>query len=829
MVFIIGNPYQSNGQIISTFAGNGLSGYSGDGGAATVAQLDTPTCLAVDGANNIYINDQRNNCIRKVSPNGVITTVAGNGLFGFLGDNGPATAARLGFNWGVAADKDGNLFIADQSNNRVRKVGTDGIITTIAGTGVAGYSGDGGAATAAKIKTPIGIAVDVFGNVFIGDADNFCVRKINTAGVITTYAGNGVYGYGGDGGAAISASISYIWGLATDGAGNLYICDGPNNRVRKVSTTGIMTTVAGAGGAGAFAGDGGPATAARLNQPLGVYVSPNGTLFISDCKNNRLRKVGADGIISTVAGTGIEGYNGDGIPATSARLHHPIGVVMDTNENVYVSDLRNVRVRKIINILAFVAGDNTTLGACQNSGPLPVNDQLAVRDVYIGLTNNWTLEVPPVNGTASVGYSTVSTGDVLVPTGLTYTPNPGYAGPDSFKVRVTNSLATDVITVYVTVDPMLSPGVINGPSSVCLGDTVLLTTTVAGGTWGSADGRVAITGKPAGGVVMGLTAGVDIIDYYVGNACGTVVATKQMTINSLPDPGTVSGPSALCLGNTVMFTSSLPGGTWTTSNLNASVDMSGTVKGLAAGTVTIIYTISDTVCKAAAIRIINIETFPNPGVITGPVNVCLGDQILLEASVPGGVWSSNFGYALVSLGMVTGVAIGNEFINYSLTNTCGTAIATRPVSVHPVPDVPTITVDQGMLHATIGYASYQWRVNGVDIPGANADSFFANTAGVFEVTVANTFGCVAASMPLDYAGCGPEDLELFPNPVTGALTIIWCRKVTARISTIDGREVGRVSDADKLVMRNLPAGMYLLSVYDNNGILVKTSKIVKLH
>jgi sugar lactone lactonase YvrE len=198
-------PHDASGQIISTFAGNGLAGYFGDHGAATSALLDSPTCLAADGAGNIYINDQRNNCVRKVSTAGVITTIAGTGLAGYDADNIPATSAKLNSNWGIAIDDTGNLYIADQLNHRVRKVNTAGIISTFAGNGTQGNSGDNGAATAAQLQTPVGIAIDGRGNVYIGDPNSFCVRKVNRLGVITTFAGNGLYGYSGDNGPATAA------------------------------------------------------------------------------------------------------------------------------------------------------------------------------------------------------------------------------------------------------------------------------------------------------------------------------------------------------------------------------------------------------------------------------------------------------------------------------------------------------------------------------------------------------------------------------------------------------------------------------------------------
>lgn len=828
IVLIIGFSCPAQGQYISTYAGSGMAGYTGDAGNATLATLDSPTTLAMDGGGNLYINDQFNNCVRKVTPSGIISTVAGNGSFGFSGDNGPAVSATLGLNWGMTVDAAGNIYIADQSNHRVRKVNTAGIITTIAGTGTPGYSGDGGQATAARFKRPIGIAVDNNGNVFVGDADTSCVRKITPGGIITTYAGNSLYGFSGDGGQATAARLSVVFGLATDAAGNLYICDGDNNRIRMVNTAGIINTIAGNGAPPGFAGDGMLAVNASLYQPLAVSVTSSGVVYFSDCKNHRVRKINKSGIISTIAGTGLPGYNGDGIPATTAQLSVPIGVAVDTLENVYVSDMLNVRIRKINNVLSFVKADDENLAVCENSGPVPINDILAVRDINAGYTDIWTLDTPPTHGNAIVGFSAISTGGVIIPSGLTYEPAMGYTGPDSFTVKVTNSLSSDIIKIYVSVDPLLSPGVIIGGSSVCVGQSTLFTNIATGGIWSSANGLVSLVVTDTGCQVIGMTAGIDVIKYTVTNGCGTAVATKAMTVNPLPDVGVVSGPEAMCLGSSIMFSSSVPGGTWATSNLNASVTDVGIVKGLAAGSVTIIYTTTNAWCSAVAIKVIEIETFPSAGELNGPAAVCIGDQVTLTSTVPGGDWSNDKGLVTVDEGTVTGLAVGVEYINYNITNSCGTAHTTKVVTVRPLPPVPTIISSKGMLSVANGYAAYQWKFNDTNIPGANADTLYAETPGTYEVQVFNEFGCSAKSDKYTYEGCGPDDIRVYPNPSMGYLYVEWCRRVTARLITIDGREVGVVKNQNYAEMHNIASGVYLLVIYDSNGIKAKTYKIVIL-
>src|ERR1700722_1160195 len=324
------------GYLITTVAGNGTTNYSGNGGPANNASLNYPYGVAVDASGNLFIADSDNSVVRKVKTNGIISTVAGNGTSQFAGDGGAATNASISDPFGVTVDTFGNLFIADTSNNRIRKVGPNGVITTVAGDAGVGYSGDGGPATNSSLYFPYGVAVDASGNLFIADFENNRIRKVGTNRIITTAAGDGDYGYSGDGGAANVATLWAPSSVAVDSSGNLFIADFGNYRVRKVDADGMMTTVAGNGEKG-YSGDGGAAINARLGGYTSVAVDASGDLFIVDSANERIREVGPNGIISTVAGTGTIGRSGDGGAATDAQLNNPTAVAVDSSGNLFIA------------------------------------------------------------------------------------------------------------------------------------------------------------------------------------------------------------------------------------------------------------------------------------------------------------------------------------------------------------------------------------------------------------------------------------------------------------------------------------------------------------
>jgi autotransporter-associated beta strand protein len=361
---------------IITVAGNGNCGFSGDGGAATAAELNCPSSVAVDGAGDLFIADSGNNVVREVDLNlatPTIATVAGNYALGsgYSGDGNDATSAQLSYPMGVAASGNGFLYIADTGNNVVREVNLNlasPTIVTVAGnyTLGSGYSGDGNAATSAQLNAPTGVAVDGSGDFFIADSGNSVIREVNpTSHQINTIAGTGIWGYSGNGGPPAAADLSDPTSVAVDGAGDLFIADSINNAVREVDASAEQIKTVAGNGEGTYNGDGGPATGAELYGPMGVAADAAGDLFIADSNNNVVRKVDAStGAITTVAGIGTWGYGGDGAAATSAQLDDPMGITVDAAGNVYIADSLNNVVRKVdpAGTITTIAG-NFALGA----------------------------------------------------------------------------------------------------------------------------------------------------------------------------------------------------------------------------------------------------------------------------------------------------------------------------------------------------------------------------------------------------------------------------------------------------------------------------------
>jgi uncharacterized protein (TIGR03437 family) len=431
----IGRPLAGNPRNIA-FGGPALSGYSGDGGPAFGALLSSPEAVALDAAGNLYIADTGNHRIRKVTPQGVISTLAGDGLLDGLGDGGSATAASLNTPRGVAVDAQGNVYIADTGNHRLRKVTPQGIISTVAGTGVAGFGGDGSAALNAQLNTPLALAVDAAGNVYFSDFGNHRVRKLTVStGIISSVIGGG-YGFGGDGGPAATAKLSAPRGVAVDAAGNLYVADSDNRRVRKVTPAGLISTVVGNGQFGAvFWGQ--PAINSPMNSPKGVAVDAAGNLYVTDFGVDR---VGADGIINHVAGNNVVGtFLDDGGHPGALLLGSPPGVAVDRSGNLYIADQGNHRVV----VVTQFQNVTSTHAASFTSTSLASESIVAAFGVNLATITQsaTTLPLPTVLGGASVrvrdsqGAERFAPLFFVSPTQINYQIPPGTAsGPATLLV-----------------------------------------------------------------------------------------------------------------------------------------------------------------------------------------------------------------------------------------------------------------------------------------------------------------------------------------------------------------------------------------------------------
>lgn len=356
--------------VLTRFAGTGESGYAGDGGLALQAKLRAPAGLFHDKKGNLYFADRDNHAVRKVDSGGIVTTIAGNGTAGFSGDGGPAQKASLNHPSGLALDGKGNLYISDRSNNRIRVVDSRGVINTFAGSGADGYAGDSGPALQANIDKPFGLAVDKKDNLYIADRGNNRIRKVTPSGVITSVAGDGGFFFMGDNGPAYRASVAGPTGVAVDDRGNVYIADRNNNRIRVVDELGVISTVAGTGQRD-YNGDAELARDTNLHLPFGLSLDSKGRLLVIDRSHYLIRRIDpAKGKVETVAGNGQKQFAGDGGPSTGANLSFPHGMSVDKEGSLIFSDKGHYRIRKISpsGVIQTIAG-NGTRGNVGDGGP----------------------------------------------------------------------------------------------------------------------------------------------------------------------------------------------------------------------------------------------------------------------------------------------------------------------------------------------------------------------------------------------------------------------------------------------------------------------------
>ena len=481
LCFVLTMNFQVHGQIITTIVGGGTSGL-GDGGPATAASIGLGASIALDASGNIYIADGNNQRVRKVdAATGIITTVAGTGIAGFSGDGGYAIDAQLNVPGVVALDTSGNLYIGDAYNYRIRKVNAiTGIISTFAGTGIHEFSGDGGPASAARIFAG-DFVFDIYNNFIMVDEtlDTCRIRKVDGTGIITTIAGTGLWGCSGDGGPATAATFHVNWGICSDRSGNIFLTDG-SAAIRKINAvTGIVTRVAGMEDSIStpYSGDGYPATDSHID-PIGLAVDYIGNLYIADAYNNRIEMVDTMGIIHTIAGTGVRGFSGDGGLAAGAKMYDPENVLLDNCGNLYISDRSNYRVRKVTmppslvisltGLLSAAIGDTVTVSASvhnagyhytitwlNNGVPFATTTTPSVSYIKTHATDSITAVVygcsdSAVSAVHVVTDSRVGVGQVAAGGSVSLYPNPGHSefcisSPERVVSVVVTNLTGEVV------------------------------------------------------------------------------------------------------------------------------------------------------------------------------------------------------------------------------------------------------------------------------------------------------------------------------------------------------------------------------------------------
>jgi uncharacterized repeat protein (TIGR01451 family) len=694
----------SPGGTIQTVAGNGNNnGLLGDGWPAISATISVPEGVSVDATGNLYIADTGNERVRKVTPAGIISTIAGNGVYPyFFGDGGPATLAGFG-NRGIAVDTADNLYVADSDNNRLREISASGTVTTIAGTGIYSDSGDGGPAISAGVATDV-VAVDSMGNVYIGGFAR--VRKIATNGVITTVVGNGTYGYSGDNGPATSAVMAGPpSGLAVDTAGNLYISDANNQRIRKVTPEGIITTVAGTGGAG-YSGDGGPGTSAELNYPAGLAADAAGNLYIADNSNLRVRKLAPDGTISTVAGNGIPGNAGDGGPATSAQLYHPLALAVDSAGDLYIGSQYSA-VRKVSRggFISTIAG--TGNGGYSGDGGPAVSAQLG-ESYGLAVDSSGRVYVSDNGNTGVRILQPVGLGSLLA-VSQTHSGNFAWGQTGAaYAITVTNAALAGPTTGTVTLTEVIPSG--------------LTLVSMAGSGW-SCSGNICSRGDPLGAGAS--YPPVTLIVNVAANALPQVTPAATVSGGGSPQAA-AEDPTFVGATQAVLGIVSTHTGNFTQAQTNAT------------------YTLT----------VSNLAGAPTSGTVTVTENLPTG---LTLGSMAGTAWACVANSCTRSDGLVSGAQYPTITVTVSVASNAP-LLVTNKVSVDGGNSAIASASDPTNIYSTTPVLTIASTHSGSPTPGQNA---------TYTLTVGNSALAVATSGTVTVTENLPAGLTLVSMSAPG--------------------------------------------------------------
>lgn len=681
---------------ITTFAGNG--GYSplGNGGPATASGIGIAYDITSDTTGNIYMAGTMLATIRKIDTNGIIDVFAGNSTIGFGGDGGPATNAQFYRITGIATDKRGNLFVGNAADytddmHTIRRIDASGTITLYAGSTTAyGFSGDGGPASAALLHGVGRMITDDNNNLYFFDRGNKRIRKIDTSGTISTVVGNGTTTYAGDGSPATATGFNQVVCFTVDPMGNIYLACPGLNIIYKVNTAGIISTIAGDGvapppiGPFYFYGDGGPATNARFYWINDIAADRNGNLFVLD--PDRLRVIDAAGIIKKIAGQDYGGgYSGDGGPARYAEMSAPIELHIDRDGILYIGENNNQVVRRLEFMNwepTFEAGSFISLASCIGGSTFALDTILRVHDADSADTLVWTPISSPTHGTLTAAYTTGSNTGTVYPSGLSYTATSGYTGADSFLVQLFDGYEYDTIKVRITI---ISPtSGITSAVPTCMGYTNNFYHSAAGGTWSSSALSV-LTVNAATGAITTVSPGTSVITYTVYPGCYT---TTTVTLNDVP--AAISGTTSACVGFTTALACATSGGTWSSSNTSyATVNSAGVVSGISSGLVSISYT-NPAGCSSFTL----VDVYDNPPIPMGITTICAGSTTtLIDTMYFGGTWtSSDTSVAIVgSTGEVTGISAGTSTITYTsfggCTSTTTITVLESPAAITGATDI----------------------------------------------------------------------------------------------------------------------------------------------
>lgn len=806
---MLANVYSGN-EGITTVAGNGNAGHSGDGSQAIIATLNRPTGMARDAAGNIYFASEY--AVRKIAPNGIITTIAGIPEDGGYtsGDGGYATSATLSLPVAVATDHLGNIYIADQDNHRIRKITAAGVISTIIGDGSYSALGDGGPAVDATCAAPSGLAVDATGNLYFTDYGAGRIRKISTTGIVTIVAGAGGWGFSGDGGPATAALLSKPWGLTIGTDGTLYVADWGNNRIRSISPSGIINTVAGNGTVG-YTGEG-PATAAALRDAYTLYADGSGNVYIADAGNFRIRKL-SGGVLSTVAGNGTSGYTGDGGSAKDAQIIYSLGIVKDAAGNIWFSQYGANSIRKIKACggnyelpqiegpESLCNGDTVTFfnpvsGGIWSSSNTAIATVTATTGILSGLSAGTTILTYVAAGDSVYKAVTVKNsrftafGTPSVCVGASTEITSTFYDYDIWRIGTTDiatlspaglltgvAAGTTIITYksnadgcigyYVaTVQAAVAP--ITGSLSICNGTTTTLACVTPGGVWSSSNTVVATVN--ASGLVTGLVLGTTTISYTPAVGCGRAVV---VTVNS--GASAITGTLSLCAGATTSLANAASGGTWTSMATGvATVNTTGVVTGISPGTARISYTLGGS-CSASAI--VTVQT--SPAAITGTTVLCQGASSLLSSTTPGGTWSSsNPGIATINAtGNIVGVGTGTSTISYSLSGCARTTIVT--INATPASISGILTVCTGATTSLSNTVSGgTWNSSNTTVATVNTSGLVNGvTAGTTSISYTLSSGCRASAV---------VTVNTSPAALSGTMTVCQTSTTTLTSTTTGG-------------------------------------------